>query len=234
MNTFRSKGVFPGVMVLTSMFMLVLGFRVIRTGVTVSIFYIYSMTVVDVVLLGLILPVIAVLIIKEVNGQMVSSRLLAWNSRLVWWKELKKSLLKICLVYSAVIILPVFILANVFVGRIRTSGEWVYMLFLFLSYFMYFYLLALCILVLEIKFHQSLLAVSFVLLVSFLPNVFAFLFRKSGIPTISGFLDLSYALEGDNFYWYQCERVCVILLILLILIEKAGRVFIKKQDIYWK
>ena len=43
-----------------------------------------------------------------------------------------------------------------------------------------------------------------VVIVSFLPNILSFLFRYLGIPTISGLLNLSYAIDSDSFLWPQC------------------------------
>jgi len=234
MNPYRNKGIFWGLTGLISIFVMTLGFRMIHNKTAVSIFSVYSRIVVDIVFFGLILPCISGLIIREVNGWMVSSRLLAFNSRLIWWKELKKKQLKNCFLFTVVMILPVFILANLFMGIIKIPREWVYMLFLFLTYFIYFYLLAVCMLVMEIKFHRTLLTVSFVLAVSFFPNMLTFLFPQLGLPTVSGFLNLSYALDEGSFCWGKCGKVCVMLLILVMILEKTGRAFIKKQDIYWK
>lgn len=234
MNTFRSKGIFWGLMALSSIFVMAFGFRAVRNGTAMNISDIYAIAVFDAILLGLVIPGVSLLVIKEVDGWMVSSKLLAFNSRSMWWMEVKKRLLGTCFASAVIIILPVFLLANIFSGTTRTAAEWVYMLFLFLSYFVYFYLLALLISIVEIKFHQNLLAVSFAFLISFLPNILAFLFRQSGIPTISGLLNLSYAMDNGSFFWLRCGKVCMLMLLLLALLEKAGMVLLKKQDIFWK
>lgn len=73
-----------------------------------------------------------------------------------------------------------------------------------------------------------------VVIVSFLPNILSVLFRYLGIPTISGLLNLSYAIDSDSFLWPQCGGVCVMLLLLLVLLEKEGMALLKRRDIYWK
>lgn len=234
MNTFRSKCIYWGLLVLASMFIMVLGLRVVHNGTAVNIYYIYSAAVKDVILLILIIPIIFLMVIHEIDSFMTSSFLLALDSRLAWWLALKRKLIVDCFISATVIILPTFLMINIFTGIIKTSGEWIYMLFLFLTYFMYFLFLSLCIAALEIKFHQSLLAFSIVLLISFLPNMLSFIFRQLRIPSISGLLNLSYAFDKDIFYGTRCISVCVVLLFLFILAEQTDRALFKNQDIYWK
>lgn len=81
--------------------------------------------------------------------------------------SIKRKLLIDCLIFVILIIFPIFLIANIFIAPIKTYDEWLYIIFLFLTYFMYFFILALCITVVKIKFHQSFLAVSFALLISF-------------------------------------------------------------------
>lgn len=116
-------------------------------------------------------------------------------------------------------------------------GMDIYTVFVF-NIFYVFFLLALCIVTIEIKFNQSLLAVSFVLFISFLPNILSSLFRHLKIPiripSINSLLNLSYTFDEDNFCWLRCIGMCIVLFVLLFLAEKAGKMLFKKQDIYWK
>ena len=108
MNTFRSKGIFWGLMALTSIFVMAFGFRAVRNGTAMNISDIYAIAVFDAILIGLIIPGVSLLVIKEVDGWMVSSKLLAFNSRSMWWMEVKKRLLGTCFASAVIIILPVF------------------------------------------------------------------------------------------------------------------------------
>lgn len=234
MNTFKHKCVYWGLIVLASIFVMILGLRAALNGTALNIFYIYPMAIVDVVLLILIIPIISLMAIHEIDGFMSGSRLLAFNSRLEWWIALKRKLLIDCLIFVILIIFPIFLIANIFIAPIKTYDEWLYIIFLFLTYFMYFFILALCITVVKIKFHQSFLAVSFALLISFFPNLISFILRQLKIPTISGLLNLSYALDKDSFYWQRCGNVCIVLIVLSFLIEIVNKILLKKQDIYWK
>lgn len=238
MNTFKNKAVYWGFMVLASMFAMVLGIRAAHNGTATNILYMYIIALPDIILLMLIIPIIFLIILYEIDGFMATNRLLAFNSRLKWWVTLRIKLLKDCFACAAIIILPIFLLSNIFIGTIKTFGEWIYILFLFLTYFMYFFLLALCIVTIEIKFNQSLLAVSFVLFISFLPNILSSLFRHLKIPiripSINSLLNLSYTFDEDNFCWLRCIGMCIVLFVLLFLAEKAGKMLFKKQDIYWK
>ena len=71
MNTFRSKGIFWGLMALTSIFVMAFGFRAVRNGTAMNISDIYAIAVFDAILIGLIIPGVSLLVIKEVDGYVV-------------------------------------------------------------------------------------------------------------------------------------------------------------------
>ena len=233
MKQFKSTGKYWFLLMIISTLMMVLAYRGICNGTITNLFSVYGVAIGDVVVIGLIVPVVSLLLLKVINDCMLSSRMLAFGSRSAWWQTVKKKIRKQCLGSGVLLLLPVFLMANVTM-KIQTIVEWIYILFLFFTIFMFFYLIALCIAFMEIKFQQNTLTFCFVMFLSYLPDIAAFLFRQTGIPQISGCLNLSYAFDGKNFYWFQCEKVCVVMLLLLLLLENTCRVLVKKHNIFWK
>lgn len=231
--------VFP---MLVGIFLAVFGVRELRNKAAENILQMYLLEMKDPIILGLILPAVFLLFLKEADEFMVSGRLLAIGSRSAWWAVFCKKALAECLAVAVVIVLPAFLAAGMYRGS--ALWEWQYTLFLLFTFFLYFCLAVFCIMLLEIRFQQNILSVCFVFLLSFLPNIFAFLFRSSGIPRISGILSLAYALDasafdscrnhGPEIHCFRYAGVCASAFALLLVLKTAGRALIKRKDIFWK
>lgn len=233
MKMFRKKWVFWIPIFLISLLLLLLGYRTFSHGLATHIVHIYTGAMRDIVLLGLVIPLAALLLLWEINGSMAGSRMHAFRSRKNWWKALSQILVKDCLGIAGTLLLPLFIMAHVCIA-LHTWSEIGYVFFLFITWFLYFYFLAVCMMVIQVTIHRSIVAFCFALLFSYIPNIAASLFRQFELPTIGGIFNLSYAFCGDEFRWVLCQNLCAFLLCLLVLIWHMGRRLIQKQDVFWR
>lgn len=242
MNTFK-KEKFWLLPLMVGMFLAVFGGKQIHNGTAANIVQMYVLIIRDAIVMGLILPSMALLCLREADGFMTGRRMLAINSRGVWWKTFCRKVFTDCFFLAVVILLPALFTAVFLGGAGASLWEWIYVLFLFLTLYLYFCMASIGMLLLEIKFRQDILSVCFLLAASFLPNIFAFLFRPSGIPDIGSLLNLSFAMDETVFYsgmekcqgicWFWCVGVCAVFFVLLCVLVRAGRTCIKRQDIFW-
>lgn len=243
MNLFR-KGIFWILPIMIGMFLGVFGIKQFQNGLAANIVQMYSLIIRDVVVLGLVLPAMSLLVLKEINEFMVCRRILAIQDRHEWWEAVCRRVFINCIGLAAVILLPAFLSARICMGEGREFWEWGYVISLLLTFFLYLCVSSLCMVLLEMKIRQNILSVCAVLIASFLPNIVSFLFRESGIPDIGGLLSLAYALDEDVFsvgmeevqgiYWFRCVGVCAVFFVLLLVFVRVGKVLIKRQDIFWK
>lgn len=243
MNLFR-KWKYWMLPVLIGVFLALFGVKELCNGVVADILQMYFLVIKNAVVFGLILPAMFLLVLNEAGEFMKSRRLLAINSRCAWWNVFCRKILADCFGVTVVILLPAFLAAKFCMGAGKGFWEWGYVFFLLLTSFLFFSLMAFCMMLLEIKFQQNILSVCFVLVFSFMPNIFSFLFRLSGIPDVSGLLNLGYAVDdtavysgmknGQGIHWLWCLGVCAVLFAILLVLERVGRILIKRQDIFWK
>lgn len=234
MKIFRNEGKYRIYLICVSLFSAILAYKAICNGIEVNIYNIYSMAIGDILVMGFMIPVVSLLIIKIVNDAMKGNILLAQNTRRSWWENINKRLLKNSFSSAWIVVLPVFLLFNIMVGKVRTFGECLYELCLVVSYFTFFYFLGLCIVIIKIRFHSSILAFCLVLFVSYLPNIIGYLYSHAGVPTISGILNISYALNKNNFYLIYFWKLILIMALLLFVLNEIGEIMMKKIDIFWE
>ncbi len=234
MNVCRKRIIFGGLLLLSGALVMFLCVGDVRLMGAMDLLALYTVTVRDIVLLGVFLPLITFWSMKEVNDWMSGCRLLSCGSRNRWWSGIKKILIEESLACSIAVILPVFIVKNIYAGRLETAGECLYMMCLLLSYFMYFFLAALCVLALEVWLGRGLPAVLCVFAISMFPKLAAFFFRQMSFSTIVEFLNMKYAVEDGIFYPHRCAGGCALLICLALAVERAGNMYMKKRDIYWK
>lgn len=234
MKIFRNEGKYRICLICVSLLSAILAYRAIRNEMEVNIYNIYNIAIGDVLVMGFIIPVVSLLIIKIVNDAMTGSILLAQNTRRSWWKNVNKKLLQNSFFSTGIVVLPIFLLFNIMVGKVRTFGECLYELCLMVSYFIFFYFLGLCIVIIKIRFHSSILAFCLVLFVSYLPNIIGYLYSHAGVPTISGIINVSYAVNKNNFYWIYCWKFILIMALLLFVLNEIGEITMKKIDIFWE
>lgn len=234
MKIFRRTGIFWLGICLISLLLLLVGYRTFSHGIAEHIANIYIGALRDIIVIGLIIPIDALLLLWEIDSCMTGSRVIAVRSRENWWKMLSQILIKDCLRITGILLLPLFAMANACTGIIHTWSEIGYIFFVFLTFFLYFYFVAVCMAILKITIHRSIVAFCFALLISYVPNVAAALFRQLELPTIGGIFNLSYAFHGNEFRWILCQNLCFILLCLLILMWYIGKRLIQKQDLFWR
>ncbi len=241
MNTFK-KEKFWLLPLMVGMFLAVFGGRQIHNGAAANIVQMYVLIIRDAIVMGLILPSMALLLLRETDRFMTGRRLLAISSRGIWWKTFCGKVFMDCFFLTVVILVPALLTAVFLSGAGVSLWEWMYVLFLFLTFYLYFCMASIGMLLLEIKFRQDILSVCFLLAASFLLNIFAFLFRPFGIPDIGSLLNLSFAMNETVFYsgiekcqgicWLWCAGECAVFFVLLSVLVKAGRACIKRQDIF--
>lgn len=230
MKIFRRNGIFWIPIFLISLLLLLLGYRTFSHGMA----NIYIGALRDIVVIGLIIPMSALLLLWEIDNCMIGSQVIAFRSRENWWKALNQILIKDCLGITVVLLFPVLVMANVCIGLMHTWAEISYVFLLFLTWFVCFYFIAVCMAIIKIATHRSIVAFCFVLLISYMPNVAVSLLRWLELPTIGGIFNLSYAVHENEFQWVLCQNLCVFLLCLLVLIWHIGKRLIQKQDIFWR
>lgn len=234
MKIFKRTAIFWIPVFLMSLLLLLLGYRTFSHGLAKHIADIYVGAVRDIVVLGLIIPITALLLLWKIVNSMYGSRVLAFRSRENWWKAISQILIKDCLVMTGILLFPVSVMANICIGFIHTWGEISYAIFVFLTWFLYFCFVAMCMMLIMVTIHQGIVAFFFVLLISYIPNLAASLLRKLELPTIGGIFSLSYAFDRNEFQWVLCQNLCAFLLCLLILMWHTGKRLIQKQDIFWR
>ena len=234
MKIFRRTVMFWTPLVLISLLLLLLGYRTYSHGLARHIADIYAGAVRDIVVLGLIIPITALLLLWKIADSMSGSRMLAFQSRENWWKAINRILIKDCIGMTGVLLLPVSIMANVCISFMHTWGEITYVFFVFLTWFLYFYFVAVCMVLIMVTVRRSIVAFCFALLISYLPNAMASLLRQLELPTIGGIFSLSYAFNGNEFRWVLCQNLCAFLLCLLVLMWHIGKALMQKRDIFWR
>lgn len=234
MKIFRRTAIFWIPIFLIGLLLLLLGYRTFSHGLAKHIADIYAGAVSDIVVLGLIIPITALLLLWEIIDSMSASRVLAFRSRENWWKAISQILIRDCLGITGILLLPVSVMANVCIGFIHTWGEVSYVILVFLTWFLYFYFVAVCMAFIMVTIHRNIVAFCSALLISYIPNVAASLLRQLELPTIGGLFNLSYAFNGNEFRWVLCQNICAFLLCLLVLIWHIGKKLIQKQDIFWR
>ena len=85
MNTFK-KEKFWLLPLMVGMFLAVFGGRQIHNGAAANIVQMYVLIIRDAIVMGLILPSMALLLLRETDRFMTGRRLLAISSRGIWWK----------------------------------------------------------------------------------------------------------------------------------------------------
>lgn len=234
MKIFKRTGIFWISIFFISLLLILLGYRTFSGGMAEHIVDIYTGAIRDIVVLGLIIPTAVLLLLWEIDNNMRGSRMIAFRSRENWWRVLSQILIRDCFCIAGILLFPVFVMVNIYIGVIHTLVEIGYVFFLFITWFLYLYFLAVCMAVIEVKVHRSIVAFCSALLISYIPNVVAFLLRQLELPTIGGILNLSYAFYKNEFRWVLCENLCAVLLCLLISLWYTGRKWIQKQDIFWR
>lgn len=234
MKTFRRIAIFWIPILLISLLLLFLGYRTFSHGMAKHIADIYAGAVRDIVVLGLIIPITALLLLWKIIDSMSGNRMLAFLGRDNWWRALSRVLMKDCLGITGGLLLPVFVMANICIGFTYAWSEITYSFFLFLTWFLYFYFVAVCMAIIKITIQRSIVALCFALLISYIPNAAASLLRQLELPTIAGIFNLSYAVYQNEFRWVMCQNLCVFLLCLLVIMWHIGKRLIQKQDIFWR
>lgn len=234
MKIFRNEGKYRICLICVSVLSVLLAYKAICNEIEMNIYTVYNTAIGDILVMGFIIPVVSLFNIKIINDAMTGSILLAHNSRRSWWENVNKSLLQNSFFSTGIVVLPVFLLFNIMIGKIKTLGECLYELCLMVSYFMFFYFLGLCIVIIKIRFHSSILAFSLVLFVSYLPNIIGYLYSHAGVPTISEILNVSYAVDENNFYWIYWWKVILLMVFVLFVLNEIGEITMKKIDIFWE
>lgn len=234
MKIFRRTVIFWIPIFLITLLLLFLGYRTFSHGLAKNIADIYAGATRDIVVLGLVIPITALLLLWKIVDNMSGSRVLAFQSRENWWKAINQILIKNCLGITGILLLPVSVMANVCIGFMHTLGEISYAILIFLTWFLYFYFIAVCMAFIMVTIHRSIVAFCFALLISYIPNVVASLLRQLESPTIGEIFDLSYAFNGNEFRWVLCQSLCAFLLCLIVLMWHIGKRLIQKQDIFWR
>lgn len=234
MKIFRNEGKYRMCLICASLLSAILAYRAIYSVNEVNIYHIYNIAVGDIIVMGFMIPIVSLLNIKIINDAMTGSILLAQSTRKTWWGNINKKLLQNSVFSAVVVVLPIFLLFNIMVGKVKTTGEFLYELCLMASYFVFFYFLGLCIVIIQIRFHSSILAFCLVLFISYLPNIIGYLYSHAGVPTISGILNVGYAIYENNFYWIYCWRIILVTAFLLLILNEMGEIILKKTDIFWK
>lgn len=234
MKTFRKIAVFRIPIALVSLVLLLLVYRRFVNWQVECRADVYVAAMQDIVVLGMIIPIIALLSIAKISDIMSASRMLAFGSRDNWWKVLTRTLMKECLVMTGLLLFPVWIMINMCMGVMPAWEEILYMLFTLLTCFLYFCFIAACMVTVKIVIRQSMAAFVLALVISYLPNVPASFFRSLQLPGIGSIFSLRYALSENGFQWVWCQNVCVVLLCLAGLMWLIGKRLLQRQDIFWR
>lgn len=234
MKIFKKTGVLWIPIFLISLLLLLLGYRTFSHGMAEHMAHIYIGALRDIVVIGLMIPMGALLLLWKIDNCMVGSQVIAFQGRENWWKALNRILIKDCLGITVVLLFPVLIMANICIGLMHTWAEICYVFFLFLTCFLCFYFVAVCMAIIQITIHRGIVAFCFALLISYMPNAATSLLRWLELPTIGGIFNLSYAFHENEFKWVLCQNICVFLLFLLVFMRHIGKNLIQRQDIFWR
>lgn len=234
MNIFRNRLLNWFFALCIGLIAMVGGYKLLRNGSVTYLYGIYENVFVDILILGLLLPDFSLIILKTVTDYMSVSKIMALQSRQKWWKMLLKDNVKICVVFSAFILIPSYGMICVFSGNIRNFGELLYMGMLFLSYVLVLLLLSLLIVVVKLKWNQNAAAVIIIIAAAFIPNILSYIFREYQLPTISGIMNSLYAFHDGRYLWIRNELVCMLMVTVFIILSGLIRIKIKRQDFLWK
>lgn len=190
-----------------------------RNHPSLSIYKIYEKIYVELILLGVLIPIFLANTLKKEKEMERSMIMLAFLSKQKWCKMMIRKMCKWSFLFTISIQLPL-IFSNVFYDMVSSERierwEMIYVFLTWILSFLIFFLVSLITILIKMELNSEVGAVFGTIMLLFLPGFCQKILQISVIGSFSQIFVSSYLFYGN--YWVWQKQVMVILIVIGVLL----------------